>query len=103
MRVMVRMKIPTETGNEAIRSGKMAKVVSQIMADLKPEAAYFYVEGEGRTAIAVVELKDASEIAGIVEKCSLGMGAHVEMFPVMNAEDLQKGLSGLGDILKNYG
>lgn len=102
MRVMVRAKIPTEAGNEAIRSGKMAKVVPQMMADLKPEAAYFYAEGEGRTALIVVDIKDASEIAGIVERMSFGTGAHVEMFPVMTADDLHKGLSGLGDILKNY-
>ena len=42
MRMMLKFRFPVETGNEAIRSGKVAKVFERIMEELKPEAAYFF-------------------------------------------------------------
>ena len=46
MRVMIKFRFPVDAGNSAIRSGKVEKVFQQIQEELKPEAAYFFPEGE---------------------------------------------------------
>jgi len=38
-------------------------------------------------------VKDASDIPSIVEPLFVGLNARVELLPVMNADDLKKGLS----------
>ena len=43
MRVMIKFALPVESGNTAIRTGKLQKVMQQIGEDLKPEAAYFFL------------------------------------------------------------
>jgi len=48
MRVMIKFALPVESSNTAIRTGKLEKVMHQIVEDLKPEAAYFFPTG-GRT------------------------------------------------------
>jgi hypothetical protein len=103
MRILVKFSFPTEAGNDLIRSGRMEKLVPQMLGDLKPEAAYFFAENGQRTGFVVVNMQDSSEVAGIVEKFAFGIHAGVQMYPVMNAEDLHKGLAGMEDILKRYG
>jgi len=103
MRMMVRFRFPVDPGNEIIRSGKVGKVFEQLMTDLKPEAAYLYAEDGERGGIVVFDMQDASWVAGVVERFSFGLHAHVQLFPVMVPEDLQKALAGIEDIVKNYG
>ena len=102
MRTMIRFKFPVDPGNELMRKGKVGKVFEQLMADLKPEAAYLYPEGGERGGIMVFDMQDASEVAGVVERFSFGLHAKVELMPVMNPDDLQKALAGIEDIVKNY-
>lgn len=45
-----------------------------------------------RSAMIFFDLGDVAEIPGIVEPLFLGLGAEVELIPVMNANDLRKGL-----------
>ncbi len=87
MRVMIKFAFPVGAGNEAMRSGKMDKVFQGILEELKPEAAYFFPEGGERAGLFVVDMKESSQ----------------EMVPVMAAEDLQKGLSGVQGIIQRYG
>ena len=103
MRMMIKFALPVEDSNEAIRSGKLQKVFQQLTEDLKPEAAYFYaVDGE-RGGHFVVDMRDSAQIAEIAERLFHGLNARVEMVPVMAAEDLQKGLSGIESTLQRYG
>lgn len=92
MRTLLRISIPTDAGNETIADGSLPKIIAATMEKLKPEAAYFFPEGGERTAIIVFDMKDASEIAMIGEPLFSGLGAAVEFFPVMNIDDLKKGL-----------
>jgi hypothetical protein len=103
MRIMVKFAFPVESGNSAIRSGKVEKVFHQIMEDLKPEAAYFFPDGGERGGFIVVNMDDSSQIAQIGERFFFGLNARIEMVPVMAAEDLQKGLSAVPDIVQRYG
>ena len=103
MRMMVRFSFPPDPGNEVIRSGKINKVFQMLGEYLKPEAAYFFPEGGQRAGLFVFDMQDPSQVAGVVERFSFGLEASIEMTPVMNAEDLMKGLADIEDIVKNYG
>ena len=103
MRIMVKFAFPVDAGNAAIRSGKVEKVFQQIMEELKPEAAYFFLDGGERGGMVVVNMNDSSQIAQTAERFFFGLNARIEMVPVMTAEDLQKGLSAVPDIVQRYG
>lgn len=45
MRVLLKVNIPTEAGNGAIKSGAIPGKLKQILDELKPEAAYFAEAG----------------------------------------------------------
>ena len=95
MRVMIKFGFPVEVGNAAIRTGKVEKVFQQIMEDLKPEAAYFHAANRDRGGFFVVNMHESSAIADIAERLFFGLNAKIELVPVMSAEDLRKGLSGV--------
>jgi len=63
---------------------------------LKPEAAYFGPTGGARTAFFVFDMTDPSQLPAISEPLYTELNAHIEVMPVMNGDDLQKGLSQLG-------
>jgi hypothetical protein len=93
MRMMLKILIPTEAGNDAIKDGSLGRVLETAMSKLKPEAAYFVAQDGVRSAMMFFDMKDASDIPGIVEPLFLGLNAEIELLPVMNAEDLKKGLN----------
>lgn len=96
MRMLMKATLDTEKGNEAIRSGRMPEVIKGALEKLRPEAAYFGPEGGRRTCWLVVDLQDASQLPPTAEPFFTELNAEVEFIPVMNPEDLQKGLSQLG-------
>ena len=61
----------------------------------KPEAAYFTTFDGKRTAYFVFDLPNSLDIPASAEPFFTELNAEVQLAPVMNAEDLQKGLSGL--------
>jgi hypothetical protein len=92
---MLTIKMAVATGNSAVQNGNLGKVIEATMADIKPECAYFYPQDGKRAAIFVFDLKNAEDIARIAERLFMGLDAEVSFSPVMNAEDLKKGLSSL--------
>jgi len=92
MRMMLKIVIPTETGNRAIKDGSLHEIFEAIMSKLKPEAAYFFPEHGLRSAMMIFDMKDASEIPVIAEPLFAGLNARLQLQPVMNADDLKKGL-----------
>jgi hypothetical protein len=93
MRMMLRVTIPTEAGNAAIKSGRLPLVIGAAIEKLKPEATYFTAHEGERSAIFVFDMKDASEMPGIAEPFFMEFNAKIESTPVMNADDLKKGLA----------
>ena len=103
MRVMIKFRFPVDTGNDAIRNGRVKKVFKQIAQELKPEAAYFFPQGGERGGLLVVDMTASSHIVEIAERFFFGLNAKVEMVPVMALEDLEQGLSSVEGIVQRYG
>jgi hypothetical protein len=95
MRMMLKVSIPAEAGNSAIKDGSLPKIMADSLERLKPEAAYFLAENGLRTAIMVIDVADPSDIPRIAEPFFAGFNAGVSLQPVMTADDLKKGLSKL--------
>jgi hypothetical protein len=93
MRMMLKVVIPVETGNKANKDGSLARAMQGAMERLKPEASYFLADDGKRSALFFFNMQDASQIPGIAEPLFMGLNAALTLSPVMNADDLQKGLA----------
>ena len=96
MRMMMKIKMDTEAGSRAIADGSIAQLMGEQLPRLQPEAAYFGPEDGVRTAFVVFNLEDPSQLPSLTEPFFSKLKATIEMFPVMNQEDLQRGLQQLG-------
>ncbi|HEY7443703.1 MAG TPA: hypothetical protein VH701_14855 [Vicinamibacterales bacterium] len=92
MRTLIKVTVPVEAGNRAIRDGSLPKVISDSLERLRPEAAYFLPDRGIRTMMLVIDVKDPSDIPVIAEPFFTQLDAAVEFTPVMNADDVKKGL-----------
>jgi hypothetical protein len=95
MRMMMKVQMDTEAANQAIADASLPQLMEKVMERLQPESAYFGPEDGVRTAFIVFDLQDTSELPSISEPFFSKVKATVRMFPVMNREDLQKGLQQL--------
>ncbi len=93
MRTMLKVQMSVEKGNQAIQRGTFPEALENIMRELKPEAAYFFPENGKRTFILVFDMKDSSQLPMIAERFFEELNAEVSLTPVMNVEDLKKGLA----------
>ena len=104
MRMLLRVSIPVETGNAAAKDGTLGSTIEGILADLKPEAAYFLADDNGnRSGSIVFDMKDAAQIPAIGEPWFLAFNAKVSLRPVMNPQDLAKAGPSIGKAAKRYG
>ena len=92
MRMMMKVSMPVEPANAAIKDGSLPKTMQELAARLKPEASYFYTECGKRTALFVFDMKDSAQMPVIAEPFFMRLNAGVELHPVMNADDLKAGL-----------
>ena len=100
MRFLMKISLPQEPFNSAVRNGSAAKKMQQVLAGIKPEAAYFTEMNGRRTGILIVELANTSAIPSLAEPWFLWFNAEVEFHPVMSAEDL--GNAGLEELGKKW-
>jgi len=96
MRMMMKVQLDTEAGSRAIADGSMPQLMQETLGRLQPEAAYFGPENGIRTAFIVFDLQEPSQLPSISEPLFSTLKANIQMFPVMDQEDLQKGLGQLG-------
>jgi hypothetical protein len=102
MRVFVKVSVPVEAGNAGIRDGTLPKKIQSILAEQKPEAAYFYEEDGKRTFAIFLDLRDPSQIPGVAEPWFLAFNAHVEFHPAMILADLEKAGPSIEKAVKKY-
>ena len=103
MRCMLSFRIPTDAGNAMIQDGRLPETIQSIMEDLQPEAAYFAEIEGARGGYLVVNIDDASQIPAVAEPLFFGLGATVQIHPVMTQEDLARAGEALEQSTQKYG
>src|SRR6202043_2887469 len=103
MRMLLRVSIPVETGNAAAKAGTLGSTVEKILADLKPEASYFFSDDEGRRSGSIVfDMKDSSQIPSVAEPWFQAFNAKISLRPVMNPQDLATAQQSIGKVAQQY-
>lgn len=95
MRMMLKFTLPVEKGNAAINDGSLGRAMESIMSKLKPEAAHFMPTDGKRGGMIFFDLAEPAQIVEAVEPFFLNLNAAIELVPVMNGDDLRKGLGKL--------
>ena len=104
MRMLLRVSIPVETGNAAAKAGTLGSTVERILADLKPEAAYWFADDSGqRSGSIVFDMKDTSQIPAVAEPWFLAFNAKVSVRPIMNTQDLATAGPSIAKAAQQYG
>ncbi|MCW2719640.1 MAG: hypothetical protein QOG20_4281 [Pseudonocardiales bacterium] len=103
MRFMITCRIPVEKGNQLARAGTLGSTIQSIVEEMKPEVAYFADMEGGRGGYIVVNMDDASQIPAMAEPLFLGLGASIQIHPVMTPEDLGKASPAIEQAAKKYG
>jgi len=102
MRFLLKVNIPVESGNAAAKAGKLGATIQSILAEQKPEAAYFTDDNGQRTALIFLEMKDASQIPAIAEPWFLAFNASIELHPAMVLDDLARAGGAIEQAVKKY-
>jgi hypothetical protein len=101
--MLLKATIPVEAGNVAVSNGTLGTTIQKILADLKPEAAYFTEDGGERRGWIFFDMQSSSELTTIAEPWFLAFNANVTVRPAMNPQDLAAGLPGMQQAVKTYG
>jgi hypothetical protein len=92
MRFLISAKIPTEAGNLMVQDPNLLNKLETYIDKVNAEATYFFEADGNRVAVFIVDIQSADQIPVLVEPLFSGMGAHVELHPVMSLDDLKKGI-----------
>ena len=95
MRMMAMISMPAAAGNRAVKDGTIGKLMQQTQERWNPEAMYFAAPDGQRTAYIIFDMPDSSGLPSFAEPFFAALDADVQVVPVMNGEDLQKGLAQL--------
>jgi len=103
MRMLMRVSIPVDSGNAAAKAGTLSSTIERLVADLKPEAAYFFADDSGnRSGSIVFDMKESSQIPSIAEPWFLNFNAKISFRPVMSPQDLAKAGPSLAKAVKQH-
>ena len=101
MRMVMHVHLPVDVFNAAVRDGSAGAKMQRILAQAKPEAAYFMECHGERSGILVVNITETSQIPAFAEPWFLTFNAKVEFHPAMTPQDLAA--AGLDAIGKEWG
>ena len=102
MRFMLKAVLDTGRANAAAKAGTLGKTIQNIVAELKPEAAYFTDDQGKRTAYIIFDMRDASQIPAVAEPWFLAFTAHLEFHAVMVPDDLSKAGPSIEQAARKY-
>jgi hypothetical protein len=102
VRMMLKVSIPVEAGNRAARNGELATNIQRILADLKPEAAYFTEENGQRTGLIFFDMKESSQLPAIAEPWFLAFDAALTVRPAMSPQDLAEAAPGIRRAVEGF-
>jgi hypothetical protein len=104
MRMLLRVSIPVKAGNAAAKAGTLGTTIERLLADLQPEAAYFFADDTGqRSASIVFDMKDVSQIPAVAEPWFFAFNAEVSLRPIMNLQDLAAAGPSIAKAAQQYG
>ena len=103
MRMMMKVSIPVETGNDVVRRGSLGSTIQKILAEMKPEAAYFAEDGGQRTGYIFFDMKDSSQLPAVAEPWFLALNASLTVRPAMTPEDLGNATPAIQRAVENFG
>ncbi len=102
MKFLVKITIPIEAGNKAIKDPQFGAKMKSALAEVKAEAAYFSAVKGQRGGYIVVNADDASQIPAIAEPFFLWLNADLEFLPVMTPQDLEKAGPAIAAAVKKW-
>lgn len=98
MRMMLKVCLPNEPFNAAVRDGTIGEKIGRILEETKPEAVYFTEEDGRRAAMLIVDLAEPSQIPPLAEPWFLAFDAECHLQIAMTPEDLEKsGINQIGE------
>ena len=100
MKMLLRVVMPHEPFNSMVRQGTVGKVLEKIMAEIKPEAAYFSLEDGYRSALLVININKPGDYIKYAEPFFLQFNAKIDYKIVISPEEMRA--SGLEEIGKKY-
>ena len=102
MRMMMKVSIPVDTGNAAVANGTLGTTIQSVLAEIKPEAAYFIAEDGVRTGYLFVNMADSSHMVALAEPWFLALNAAVSFTPAMSPQDLAAAVPYMEHAIKTY-
>jgi hypothetical protein len=103
MRFIIRVRLPIEAGNIALKDPEFGEKINRILKEINTEAAYFTSIDGQRGVYIITSFDDASIMADIAEKFHYWGNADVDFIPVMNIEDILKVKPDIDNIIEEYG
>jgi len=100
MKMLLRITMPNEPFNSLIKKGTVGKILEKILGELKPEAAYFTLDGGERSALMVVNINKPGDYVKYAEPFFLQFDAEIKYDILMSPEELKN--SGIEEIGKKY-
>ena len=104
MRILMKVSMPIDKGNELARAGKLGSTIQEIIEEQQPEAVYFSTAQNGwRNAFVIVDLEDASRIPALAEPWFLACDAEVHMWPVFTPDEMPEAVPHIDAAVEKYG
>ena len=103
MRMMMKVTLPVEAGNDAARKQALGTTIQKILAEMKPEAAYFAEDNGQRTGYVFFDMKESSQLPAVAEPWFLAFNASLTVRPAMTPQDLADGMAGMQRAVENFG